>query len=73
MACYVKVMRGNEGKEVQEKLEQPFLQAVSTTLGDRYTENVENIYKITIKFIIEAVIRGFERTPQPTKAQAGAS
>jgi neuroglobin len=29
-------------------------------LGDRYTDNVEGIYKITIKFIIETLIEGFE-------------
>lgn len=30
------------------------------TLGDRYTQNVENIYKITIKFIIETLIKGYD-------------
>lgn len=33
---------------------------MQTTLGDRYTENVEGIYKLTIKFIIETLITGFE-------------
>ncbi|XP_074038168.1 neuroglobin [Leptinotarsa decemlineata] len=42
------------------KIEKPFLEAVETTLGDRYTENVENIYKITIKFIIETLIKGYD-------------
>ncbi|GLV35706.1 hypothetical protein CBL_01143 [Carabus blaptoides fortunei] len=42
------------------KIEKPFLEAVETTLGDRYTENVENIYKITIKFIIETLVKGFD-------------
>lgn len=41
------------------KIEKPFLDAVKTTLGDRYTENVEAIYNITIKFIIETLITGF--------------
>uniref|UniRef100_A0A6P7GYU0 Myoglobin-like n=1 Tax=Diabrotica virgifera virgifera TaxID=50390 RepID=A0A6P7GYU0_DIAVI len=42
------------------KIEKPFLEAVELTLGDRYTENVENIYKITIKFIIETLIKGYD-------------
>ncbi|CAH1187664.1 unnamed protein product [Phyllotreta striolata] len=42
------------------KIEKPFLEAVEQTLGDRYTENVENIYKITIKFIIETLIKGYD-------------
>jgi hypothetical protein len=43
-----------------QKIEKPFLAAVSQTLGDRYTDNVEGIYKITIKFIIETLIEGYE-------------
>lgn len=42
-----------------QKIEKPFLAAVSSTLGDRYTENVEGIYKIGIKFIIETLVEGF--------------
>lgn len=42
------------------KLEEPFLAAVQETLGDRYTENMETIYKITIHFILETVISGFD-------------
>ncbi|XP_055591530.1 myoglobin-like [Uranotaenia lowii] len=42
------------------RIEEPFLSAVSTTLGDRYTQNVEGIYKVTIKFIIETLIAGYE-------------
>ncbi|XP_055630639.1 myoglobin-like isoform X2 [Toxorhynchites rutilus septentrionalis] len=42
------------------RIEEPFLSAVSTTLGDRYTQNVEGIYKLTIKFIIETLVAGFE-------------
>lgn len=30
------------------------------TLGDRYTDNMDNIYRITIKFLIETVVRGYE-------------
>lgn len=36
------------------------MDAVEQTLGDRYTENVDGIYKVTIKFIIETLIAGFE-------------
>ncbi|XP_059622856.1 neuroglobin-like [Phlebotomus argentipes] len=44
------------------KIERPFLAAVETTLGDRYTPNVEGIYKLTIKFIIETLITGFNKS-----------
>lgn len=43
-----------------QKIERPFLSAVQTTLGDRYTDNVEGIYKQTIKFIIETLVTGYE-------------
>ncbi|XP_033231911.1 neuroglobin-like [Belonocnema kinseyi] len=43
------------------KIEAPFLEAVKMTLDDRYTENVENIYKLTIKFIIQTLIDGFDQ------------
>lgn len=45
-----------------QKIEKPFLSAVETTLGDRYTENVEGIYKMTIKFIIQTLVDGFEKS-----------
>lgn len=44
-----------------QKIEAPFLAAVEATLGDRYTPNVENIYKITIKFILETLVNGYEK------------
>lgn len=47
-------------KEYFWKIEQPFLEAVRLTLGDRYTDNMDNIYRITIKFLLETVIRGYE-------------
>ncbi|XP_076279137.1 globin-1 [Lasioglossum baleicum] len=50
------------------KIEKPFLEAVERTLEDRYSENVENIYKLTIKFIIETLIDGFNKA-QKEKAQ----
>lgn len=43
-----------------QKIEQPFLEAVKRTLGDRYSDNVDTIYRITIKFIIEELVKGFE-------------
>lgn len=38
-------------------------------MEDRYSENVENIYKLTIKFIIETLIDGFNKA-QNDKAQS---
>lgn len=49
-----------------QKIEAPFLAAVESTLGDRYTPNVENIYKITIKFILETLVEGFEKAGNKT-------
>ncbi|KOB69711.1 Cytoglobin-1, partial [Operophtera brumata] len=46
---------------IHQKIEAPFLAAVEATLGDRYTPNVENIYKITIKFILETLVDGYEK------------
>ncbi|XP_076042249.1 uncharacterized protein LOC143026130 [Oratosquilla oratoria] len=43
------------------KIEHPFLEAVKLTLNDRYTENMDQIYRITIKFLIETVIKGYEQ------------
>lgn len=45
-----------------QKIEGPFLKAVEQTLGDRYTPNVENIYKVTIKLIIQTLVDGYEGT-----------
>ncbi|XP_022827113.1 neuroglobin-like [Spodoptera litura] len=42
------------------KIEQPFLQAAKTTLADRYTPNIEEIYKKTIRFILENLVKGYE-------------
>ncbi|XP_055390299.1 neuroglobin-like [Condylostylus longicornis] len=44
------------------RIERPFLSAVENTLGDRYTANVEGIYKLTIKFIIETLIAGYDNS-----------
>lgn len=43
-----------------QRIEKPFLNAVEQTLGDRYTENVDGIYRVTIKFIIETLIEGYK-------------
>lgn len=56
-----------------QRIEKPFLEAVSTTLGDRYTENVESIYKVTIKFIIETLIKGFDNANTPAIEQQNTS
>ncbi|KAL0829429.1 hypothetical protein ABMA28_004201 [Loxostege sticticalis] len=44
------------------KIEQPFLEAAKTTLGDRYTPNIEIIYKKTIRFILENLVKGYEES-----------
>lgn len=51
-----------------QKVERPFLEAVKTTLDERYTENIENIYKIAIRIIIEALIAGYEKGSQQPAA-----
>ena len=30
------------------------------TLGDRYTDNMDQIYRLTIKFVLETVVNGYE-------------
>lgn len=57
-------------RSLQQKIEKPFLSAVQNTLGDRYTENVEGIYKLTIKFIIETLITGFESANSKSNTSA---
>ncbi|CAK9291440.1 unnamed protein product [Gordionus sp. m RMFG-2023] len=39
--------------------EEPFLEAVKETLGDRFTNNMETIYKITIKYILTTLVKGY--------------
>lgn len=51
-----------------QKIEAPFLAAVEATLGDRYTPNVESIYKITIKFILQTLVEGYEQAPPAAAA-----
>ncbi|XP_060071855.1 globin-5-like [Ylistrum balloti] len=41
-------------------IEIPFLEAVKITLGDRYSENMDTIYKITIKFVLQTMVDGYD-------------
>ena len=43
-----------------QKIREPFLEAVKITLGDRYTENMESIYKIAITFILQTMAEGMQ-------------
>jgi hypothetical protein len=57
----------------EQKIEQPFLEAVKETLEERYTENMESIYQITIKLVIETLIEGYEEgktNAQPNESKA---
>ncbi|KAI8432431.1 hypothetical protein MSG28_004825, partial [Choristoneura fumiferana] len=56
------------GATHHQKIEQPFLEAAKTTLGERYTPNIENIYKLTIRFILENLVKGYEDAA-PSKGQ----
>ncbi|GBP54435.1 hypothetical protein EVAR_35992_1 [Eumeta japonica] len=60
-------------KAERRNIEQPFLEAARTTLGDRYTENVQNIYTITIRFVLQNMVSGYGAappalTPPPARA-----
>lgn len=50
-----------------QRIEKPFLEAVRTTLGDRYTDNVDTIYQTAIKFIIESLCVGFDKAEHNPK------
>lgn len=41
-------------------MEQPFLSAVKQTLDERFTDNMDTIYRITIKCMLRLLISGFE-------------
>jgi hypothetical protein len=59
-----------------QRIEKPFLDAVKTTLGDRYTDNVDVIYQTTIKFILDTLAEGFElgaTNPELAKSYAAFS
>ncbi|XP_076443114.1 globin CTT-W-like [Babylonia areolata] len=40
-----------------EELEVPFLEAVKITLGDRYSDNMDAIYKVTIHYLLETLCK----------------
>ncbi|XP_076443112.1 myoglobin-like [Babylonia areolata] len=42
------------------KIKDPFLEAVKTTLGDRYTENMETIYKVAITFVLQTLTESYD-------------
>ncbi|CAG0879566.1 unnamed protein product [Darwinula stevensoni] len=42
------------------KIKGPFLCAVRETLQERYTPNIEAIYRVTIDFLIETLVDGYE-------------
>jgi hypothetical protein len=54
-----------------KKIRNPFLEAVKMTLGDRYTDNIENIYKVSINLVIETLVEGYEKAHQQHLAGAG--
>ncbi|XP_069118264.1 neuroglobin-like [Argopecten irradians] len=41
-------------------IEVPFLEAVKITLGDRYSDNMDKIYRITIKFVLQTMVDGYD-------------
>jgi hypothetical protein len=43
-----------------QNIREPFLEAVKITLGDRYTENMESIYKVAITFILQTMTDGID-------------
>lgn len=56
-----------------KKIRNPFLEAVKMTLGDRYTDNIENIYKVSINLVIETLVEGYEKAHQQhLQTQSGA-
>lgn len=55
-----------------QKVRQPFLEAVKITLGDRYTPYMENVYTLTIDFILDSLVEGYiEDTSLPIKLDSG--
>ncbi|CAG0879564.1 unnamed protein product [Darwinula stevensoni] len=47
-------------KENFMKIKGPFLYAVRETLQERYTPNIEAVYRITLDFIIGTLVEGYE-------------
>ncbi|XP_076464510.1 cytoglobin-1-like [Babylonia areolata] len=40
--------------------EVPFLEAVKIMLGDRYTDNMDRIYRITIRYLLNTLIKKYQ-------------
>jgi len=47
--------------EMFKLAEQPFLAAVENTLGERYTPQMDAIYKVIAKYIVQTLIDGYTR------------
>lgn len=60
-------------KEYFRKIKGPFLESVKMTLGDRYTDNIENIYQVSINLIIETLIEGYEKGNNKSSSSSGAA
>lgn len=46
----------------------PFLESVKVTLGDAFTENMDNIYQLTIDLILKTLVEGFEQAESAAKS-----
>ena len=62
---------GNVGE--WQKIRGPFLESVKMTLGDRYTDNIEAIYQVTVNLIIETLIEGYEAGMKKQQGQSASS
>ena len=51
-----------------QAIEEPFVVAVRDALGDRFTMTIEEIYRKTIRFILNTLTMGFENAPDPHDA-----
>lgn len=43
-----------------QEFQKPFLEAVKITLADRYTDNMDGIYKITIRYLLDTLIKSYK-------------
>ena len=43
-----------------QNMEQPFLEAIRIILGDRYSDQMDVIYQLSIKFILNNLQKGFQ-------------
>ncbi|CAG0891456.1 unnamed protein product [Cyprideis torosa] len=57
-------------KENFYKIEEPFLYAVRETLQERYTENMDYIYRTSIRFILDTLIKGYEKAEAEEEKEA---